>query len=172
MDNAKYENAKFHIKYNRQTPETIFPVSFKENSEGFPAFKGEIHIEKFDTGAVINDDQEELLIAEFNPTNGNDLSKAWKACNEYNDGQYKGGEGFNNAQCSNTTDKVVLKSIKSTNKGKDDDDGGLSAGAIAGIVIACVVVVAAIIALLVYFLVIKKKNASTTSTQGDSSIAI
>ncbi|KAK8845933.1 hypothetical protein M9Y10_020868 [Tritrichomonas musculus] len=169
-DKAKFEKARFHVKYSRQTPETIFPIVFKGDN-GFLPFDGDIVIEKQEEGAIINADQEEILIAEFD---GQNQDQSYNACLNYS-AHYKGGEGFNDANCYNSTDegsnKAYMKSTKSQKKG-DDDKGGLSAGAIAGIVIACVVVVAAIIALLVYFLVIKKRNQSTTSTQGDSSIAI
>ena len=169
LDNAKFEKVKFHIKYNRQTPETIFPINIEERN-GFPQFDGSIRVEKYDVGAIMTDD-EELLIARFK---GN-KDTAYEACVNYTK-HYENSEGFNNPMCYNMTENsqnyAIMKSAKSQDKGKDDDDGGLSGGAIAGIVIACVVVVAAIIALLVYFLVIKKKNQSTTSTQGDSSIAI
>ncbi|KAK8837457.1 hypothetical protein M9Y10_036454 [Tritrichomonas musculus] len=174
MDNAKFEKAKFHIKYNRQTPETVFPIVFNGKG-GFPHFDGDIVVERQEVeGEIIQEDQEELLISEFN---GDSLEESYKACLNYSS-HYRGGESFNDPECYNSTNtngddanKAYMRSTKSQKKG-DDGKKGLSGGAIAGIVIACVVVVAAIIALLVYFLVIKKRNQSTTSTQGDSSIAI
>ena len=170
-DKTKFEKVNFHIKYNRQTPETIFPIVIKSTNDGFPNFEGHIKVERQeDVGAIISADLDELLIAQFD---GNNIDDSYEACTNYSK-QYDGGEGFGTTECYNSTKegetKSYLKAVKSQDKGKDDK--GLSAGAIAGIVIACVVVVAAIIALLVYFLVIKKRNQSTTSTQGDSSIAI